>query len=256
MRILTLMLIAALAGCASQGADQTAANSDVSGSPLKIADVALAQGAPTVALRAMEGVLASDPRNTAALLRQAKAQEALGNTAAAETSYRRALAINSNLDEARLGLAKVWLHTDPVQAEKVLLEVLDRDPHNTAALNNLGVARDLQGKHAEAQEAYRRALAVQPTLASARENLGLSLALSGKPQEGAQMLDQIAKEDGPSDRKARDNWAVALTLSGHTIEAGQVLQEELSKPDVSKALEGYQALQPTPASAPPPAAAQ
>jgi hypothetical protein len=65
------------------------------------------------------------------------------------------------------------------------------------------------------------------------------------------MLDQVAQEDGPSNRQARDNWAVALTLSGHTVEAGQVLQEELSKPDVSKALAGYQALQPsTPAPAP------
>jgi hypothetical protein len=39
-----------------------------------------------------------------------------------------------------------------------------------------------------------------------------------------------------------------------------VLQEELSKPDVSKALAGYQALQPSqapaPPSAPPPVAAQ
>ncbi len=255
MRILMLFLIAVLAGCANQAPGQAASNSDPSNSPLKVADVALQNGAPVVALRAMEGVLATDPRNSAALLRQAQAQQALGSFAAAETSYQRALAIDSRLDEARLGLAKIWLHTKPVQAEKILLEVLDRDPHNTAALNNLGVARDLQGKHADAQEAYRRALEVQPGLASARENLGLSLALSGNPQEGAQMLDQVAQEDGPSDRKARDNWAVALTLSGHSLEAGQVLQEELSKPDVSKALAGYQALQPSPAAAPPPATA-
>ncbi len=256
MRILALLLIVTLAGCAGQTPGQTAAaNPDGSGSPLKIADVALAQGAPTVALRAMESVLAANPRNTAALLRQAKAQMLLGDAAAAETSYQRALTIDGRLDEARLGLAKIWLRTDPVRAEKVLLEVLDHDSQDAAALNNLGVCRNLQGKHAEAQEAYRRALEAQPALASARENLGLSLALSGKPTEGAKMLDQVAQEDGPADRKARDNWAVALTLSGHTVEAGQVLQEELSKPDVSKALAGYQALQPTPAAAPPPATA-
>ena len=256
MRILTLLLIATLAGCAAQTEGQSVATSaDGSYSPLKIADVALAQNAPTVALRATEGVLAADPRNTGALLRQGKAQALLGNNAGAETSYRRALTIDGHLDEARLGLARIWLRTDPVQAEKMLLEVLDRDPRNTAALNNLGVCRDLQGKHAEAQEAYRRALEVQPGLASARENLGLSLALSGNAQEGAKMLDQVAQEDGPADRKARDNWAVALTLSGHAVEAGQVLQEELSQPDASKALAGYQALQPPPAAAPDPATA-
>jgi Flp pilus assembly protein TadD len=173
----------------------------------------------------------------------------LGNTAAAETDYRRALAIDGKLDAARMGLAKIWLGTDAVQAERMLLEVIGHDAHNTAALNNLGVARDLQGKHLEAQEAYHQALQYQPGLASAQENLGLSLALSGKPQEGAAMLDQLAKAGGTNDRKARDDLAVALTLSGRTGEAGQVLQEELSAPDVTKALAGYRALQPAPAPA-------
>jgi cytochrome c-type biogenesis protein CcmH/NrfG len=122
-------------------------------------------------LRATEGLLAADPRNTGALMRQAKAQALLGSLAAAETAYRRALAIDGGLDEARLGLAKIWLRTSPVQAEKVLMEVLDRDPHNVSALNNLGVSRDLQGKHLEAQEAYHRALQEQPTLASARRRV-------------------------------------------------------------------------------------
>ena len=245
MRILMLSLFVVLAGCAAQsGPDATAF--DTPGSPLKIADVAIANGSPEVALRAIEGMLAADPRNTAALMREAKAYTMVGNVAAAETAYRHALAADNRLDEARLGLARILLRTDPAQAEKILLEVVDRDSRNTAALNNLGVSRDLQGRHQEAQEAYRRALEVKPTLASARENLGLSLALSGKAQEGAQMLDQVAREDGPADRQARDNWAVALTLSGNTVEASQVLEEELSKPDVSKALAGYQALQTKP----------
>ena len=248
-----LILFAGLAGCArAQNGGAGGNASGASPSSLKIADVALANGSPAVALRVTEGVLAADPRNTGALLRQAKAYLALGNAAAAETDYRRALAADDRLDEARLGIAKLLLRSKPMQAEKYLLEVLARDSHNTAALNNLGVARDLQGKHPEAQAAYRKALQVQPELASARENLGLSLALSGKAQEGTEMLDQVAREDGPENRQAQDNLAVALTLSGHTAEAGQVLQQELSKPDVTKALAGYQALQPSQPPPPPP----
>ena len=239
MRSLIFIVLAALTGCAGQ-ASQSGAGSP--GSALKIADIALASGTPQLALRAVENVLTVDPRNTDALLRQGKAYMMLGNTATAETDFRRALAIDDRLDEARLGLAKIWLGTNPMQAEKILLEVVSRDARNTAALNNLGVARDLQGRHAEAQDAYRQALQAQPELASAKQNLGLSLALSGKPKEGVEMLDQVAGA-GTSDRKARDDLAVALTLSGQTDQAGQVLQEELSAPDVTKALAGYRALQ-------------
>jgi Tfp pilus assembly protein PilF len=197
MRILALFLLVVLAGCAGQNGPNATA-SDGPGSPLKIADVAIANGSPEVALRATEGLLAADPRNPAALIRQAKAYLMLGHVAAAETAYRRALAADNRLDEARLGLARILLRTNPGQAEKTLLEVLDRDSRNTAALNNLGVSRDLQARHQEAQEAYRRALEVNPTLASARENLGLSLALSGKAEEGVQMLDQVAWRSNPS----------------------------------------------------------
>jgi Flp pilus assembly protein TadD len=239
MRFLMFIVLVPLAACAGQGRQEGAGAPP---SDMKVADAAISAGSPAIALRIAEGMLATDPRNTGALLRQGRAYMQVGNTAAAETSYRRALAIDGRLDEARLGLAKIWLATDPVQAEKVLLEVLAHDAHNTAALNNLGVSRDLQGRHAEAQEAYQQALQYHPGLASAQENLGLSLALSGKPQEGAAMLDQLAK-DGTSDRKVRDDLAVALTLSGRTGEAGQVLQEELSAPDVNKALAGYRALQ-------------
>ena len=239
MRFLMVIVCAALAGCAGKAAPESSS----SGPPeMKIADAAIAAGTPAIAQRIAEGVLATDPRNTGALLRQGRAYMMLGNTAAAETSYRRALTINDRLDEARLGLAKIWLGSDPVQAEKVLLEVVSHDAHNTAALNNLGVSRDLQGRHNDAQEAYRQALLLQPGLTSAQENLGLSLALSGKAQEGAAMLDQLARA-GTTDRKVRDDLAVALTLSGRTGEAGQVLQEELSAPDVTRALAGYRALQ-------------
>lgn len=52
---------------------------------------------------------------------------------------------------------------------------LRADPANARALNNLGTAYALEGRKAEAREAYRRALELRPDYALARENLrGLS----------------------------------------------------------------------------------
>jgi Flp pilus assembly protein TadD len=45
------------------------------------------------------------------------------------------------------------------------------DPTDAAALNNLGIALDLQDRHEEAETAYRTALGRQPMMTAARVNL-------------------------------------------------------------------------------------
>ncbi|HEY2131692.1 MAG TPA: hypothetical protein VGH36_01745 [Acetobacteraceae bacterium] len=139
---------------------------------------------------------------------------------------------------AQLGLAKAVLASNPAEAEKLYVAYLSHDPHNTDALNNLGVARDMQAHHAEAQIAYRRALEIAPDLDSARENLGLSLAMSGQASNGAAMIGQVAN-DGTNDRRTRDNFALALELAGRSAEADKMLREELSATDAQAALAGY-----------------
>ena len=50
------------------------------------------------------------------------------------------------------------------------------------ALNDLGIARDLQGRHTDAQMAYRQALGISPEMSAAQVNLALSLAMGGQSQ--------------------------------------------------------------------------
>jgi len=233
----TVLVALALAGCNASSTREASSGSQ----NLRIADAAISSGSPAVGLQILDGILATNPGNTDALLRQGKAHLMLGNATGAETSYRRALAIDSHLTEARAGLGKVIMASNPAEAEKMFTDVLAVEPKNTAVMNNLGVARDLQGHHAEAQEAYHQALLIAPDLASARQNLGLSLAVSGKADEGVSVLGPLAGNNR-NDRRVRDNYAVALTLTGHTSEAGQVLREEMNPSDVNSALNGYRAL--------------
>jgi len=65
---------------------------------------------------------------------------------------------------AQFELGRILLQTDPAQAEHALLAALAGSPRNADILNDLGVARDLQGHHAAAQAAYREALSAEPTL--------------------------------------------------------------------------------------------
>lgn len=85
----------------------------------------------------------------------------------------------ANNSGERLVKARMLLRTDPAQAAQLLSATVASSPHDPVALGDLGIALDLLGKHADAQAAYRQALAVKPDLRAARVNLALSLALDG-----------------------------------------------------------------------------
>jgi Flp pilus assembly protein TadD len=232
--LITSLAALGLAGCGASNVASVPEN--VTG--VRIADAALEAGNPVIALRVTDGLLAANPNDADALLREGKADAMLGRDGAAEKSFRHLLTIDPANRTAQLGLAKALLASNPAEAEKLYVAYLVHDPRNTDALNNLGVARDMQAHHAEAQIAYRKALDIAPDLDSARENLGLSLAMSGQANEGAAMIGQVA-HDGTNDRRTRDNFALALDLAGHTAEADRMLREELTPADAQAALAGY-----------------
>lgn len=89
----------------------------------------------------------------------------------------------------RVAMGRLVLTSDPARAAGLFSAALASSPHDAVAMGDLGIALDLQGRHAEAQAAYRRALAVRPDLRAARVNLALSLALDGNADRA---LDTIA----------------------------------------------------------------
>jgi Flp pilus assembly protein TadD len=117
---------------------------------------------------------------------------------------------------AQLALGRILLQTDPVRAEQVLLTALASTPRNADMLNDLGVARDLQGHHAEAQAAYREALSAAPTLRAARINLALSLALSGENANALTIVQPIAATPSSAGAEQADVAAIN-SLAGASL---------------------------------------
>jgi Flp pilus assembly protein TadD len=252
MRIAVLLLLA-VAGCAShpprinydQGALKWHPPSASKGMSLRVADAALAGGAPEVALVAARDVLARHPGNVGALVREGDALFALQRSEEAAGSYRRALAAEPHDNAARLGLGRVRLRTDPGGAEALLLQVVTAEPGNAAAWNDLGIARDLQGRHQTAQQAYVRAVAAAPEMTAAQVNLGLSLALSGDPGRALDILRPLASGAAASPR-VREDLAIALVTAGEDREARQLLRTDLSDVQAADALTAYGQLRPAP----------
>lgn len=241
MRILFIVAVLALASCAAQP--------EVSGGPigsrLKVADAALKGGDPDLALHVADAVLAHDPTNVAALLKEGDALAALGRNDQAAMSFQHALALKPGSLEARIGLGRLRLKSDPAEAERLFAEVVAARPSDVKALVDRGIALDLEGQHEAAQASYRAALGVQPDDTAAEVNLALSLALAGHAKQAIGMLQPLA-QSGSASRRIQDDLAVALAMSGETDAAREVLAPELNQSQIASAIAGYQALQPDP----------
>ncbi|HUB10745.1 MAG TPA: tetratricopeptide repeat protein [Acetobacteraceae bacterium] len=205
-----------------------------------VAQAALRGGSPQTALQIASHVLQTAPGNEAALVVQGDALTELGRVDDARISYTEALKSNPESVGGEIGLGRLDLSSDPAKAEALLLEALQRDPRNTTALNDLGVARDLRGNHAGAQTAYRQALGINPQDTAAEVNLALSMAMSGSAGEAVDMLRPLASAPGAS-RKMQHDLAAALTMAGNRPEAARILSADLSPAQVQQALDAYAA---------------
>jgi Flp pilus assembly protein TadD len=210
-----------------------------SGMPgIEVAQAALRGGSPQIALQIAGNILASQPYNNAALVVQGEALTALGRLDEAAASFESVLQRDPSSIAAHIGLGRVRLGSDPAGAEVLFLEALKREPRNAVALNNLGIARDLQGRHADAQTAYRHAMAANSNMSAARVNLALSLAMDGQARDAVQLLRPLASDPGAS-RQVRHDLAAVLTMGGDKAEAERILSKDLPANEVQQALQAY-----------------
>ena len=113
---------------------------------------------------------------------------------------------------------------------------MKQDSRNAAALNDLGIARDLLGQHVDAEAAYRRALAVQPDMTATKVNLALCLAMRGEGTAAIGLLRPLA--DAPNaTRKIKEDYAAVLAMAGKRDEAEHILATNLGTTEIAPALE-------------------
>lgn len=242
----SLAAVLALTACAQHNANGPQANTAaptgfVGTNTLNVADAAIAGGNPNMALSVSQSVLANDPNNVNALVHEGDAYYALDRCPAAEAAFRLALKNDARSSVAEVGLGRCLLKTDPHAAEQAFEAAVQNDPGDANALNDLGIARDLQGNFAGAVDPYQRALLANPSLTAAEVNLGLSLALSGHGEEALQYLGPLAMGEGAT-AKIREDYAAALVAIGRDDKARQVLAVDLPPDDVNKAMDGFSAL--------------
>lgn len=207
------------------------------------------------------------------LMRVAEITRKQGDFLSSAALYRRVIEMRPGDPKPMIGLARVLLDGgDAGNSAAVFRAVLEQGPGNVTALhglgnvlivlrrpraaakrftaalavrasgrsyNGLGVALDMIGNRAAARKAYRNGLRIDPESLSLRNNLGLSLALSGRYKAAVAMLRGVAA-DPRSTARERQNLALTYGLSGDPEMAARIARIDLGEAQVADNL-GYYA---------------
>jgi Flp pilus assembly protein TadD len=216
-------------------------------------------------------------------VRQADEARKAGDFDSAVALYGRALQAKSDGIEAKLGLGQAYLTLGlPDEAAALFRDVLQRREGDQAArrglamalismgqaplaerqleaalladardyrtLNAYGVVLDMLGRHAEAQARYRQGIELAPDYVALRSNYGLSLAISGQPQEAIAQLLPLANSRA-ADGRVRQNLAFAYAMNGDLENCLQVSRRDLDEASAQRQLHYFMQLKNLPVEA-------
>ena len=146
-----------------------------------LGDAALANGDLETALADYRACVAHDPTRVKAQINLAEVYTALSQPADAE----RALAAAENASEmtsddfSNLGIVLMKMN-QPARALQALATAVAMDPGSPSYLFNQANALAAVGQFDQAEAAFRRCIALAPTLAGAHTGLGIVLAQTGR----------------------------------------------------------------------------
>ena len=230
-----LLSLSFLAGCAGKPPEQI----KIGASTLNVATTALAGGDPQMALNVTNAVLKDHPRNVDALVDQGDAYYEMHICQKAIPAYNTALSINPHTAGAEIGLGRCLMNSNPKGAVAAFTAATQDNPQDAKAFNDLGIANDEIGEIPQANQAFRQALAIDPTMRAAKVNYGFSLALGGEPQKAQAILGPLAMAPNATPR-IRQDYAAALAIGGNMNQAQAVLTQDMSPADAQALITQFQ----------------
>ena len=208
---------------------------------LKVADATMAAGNYEAALGIYRRAHEHDTWAFAPLFGQAMALQRMGHYEEAAKAFRRALESKPYDPDATRELGNVLIALSQPALALAQFEAVLKSKPDARAYNGLGVAKDMLGNHDGAQRDYRAALALAANHVAARNNLALSLAVTGHYGEAIELLRALAGEPGATMRH-RQNLALAYGLAGETERAAQMARQDLDEATVRQNLRLYATL--------------
>jgi tetratricopeptide (TPR) repeat protein len=194
---------------------QTEAHPDAAEPHFRRALALQAEGKAAAAERSYRAALACRPEMAEAHYNLGLLLQECGRLDEAVGAYRRALEIRPDFAAAWNNLGTAHLDQEDLEAAAAAFaRAVTLDPNWSDAAYNLGTARHRQGRSAEAIELYRRALDLNPQAFKACNNIAKALQDRGE-LEAAIAWYRRALALKPDYAEARFNLATANLLSGN-----------------------------------------
>jgi adenylate cyclase len=158
--------------------------------------------------------------------------QAASSREVAKQDFEQALQIDANSYEARLGIAAVLVvdlangtssrpDTDEVDAEKLLSELLARNPNRSQLHDTIALLRRYQNRLPESRIEWERAIELDPNDAIAYGQLGVTLIYLGEPAAAIPLAEKRIQLNPNDPNVALAYWSLGLAhlLLGHVGEA-------------------------------------
>lgn len=178
------------------------------------------QGRHAEALERFQAAQAANPRSVTARLRVAETLLALGRHAEAFTAYGDLAADPAAIESAYIGMATARQAAGAADAALAVVQAgLAVRPRSAALLGREGDLRLAAKQPADAERAYRAALAVAPQDEAARFGLAVAQGAQGRRDDAvATMLALV--EDSPRSPQARRGAATLASWADERLQAG------------------------------------
>lgn len=209
-------------------------------STVQLAVAARAGGDYSTAIRMLRRHISARPDDVDAMLELGETlHEAAAYDEAIEVfKHARIAAADNPVVHIGIGRAELAMRR-PAAALPAFNTVLQDDPEDIVALNGRGVALDMQGDHAAAQDAYANALQLRPNNHLVESNLALSMLLEDRYADAIAILERLSL-DNNSTARIRQNLALAYGLRGDTQIAGRIARLDLDPEMVENNLRYYE----------------
>lgn len=187
-----------------------------------------------------QNLYSRDPDDMEALLGLVRNLRYIGSPAQSAALLEQALPENPDVFALRAEYGKALVASGRAQdAIEVLVDLLREIPDDWELLSALGIAYDFLDDPGKAEHAYRAALEISPRNSSVINNLALSLALSGKIDDGIALLkDSVGSMQ--STPHIRQNLALMYAMKGDIQSARRLAEQDLSQEMVANNIKYYE----------------